>query len=86
MTDEEVEILEQLRSIKIQAREIKSRLATVCSEWKQWINDPGGSQIPEEAKSQLRLLEELRVQWKRLEQDYKEARHRRMLALGHEDL
>jgi hypothetical protein len=86
MTPEEIDILERLRSIKMQARVIKSRLTATHPEWKQWVHEPEANRIPEEARSQIQLLEELKVRWKRLEQGYKEARHRRMIALGHEDL
>jgi hypothetical protein len=86
MTSEEVEILAKLRSIKMQAREVKSYLAAKRPDWKKWINDSEETAIPKEATTQLQYLEELRTKWKRLEQAYKEARHRRMLALGHEDL
>jgi hypothetical protein len=86
MTSEEVEILAQLRSIKMQAREVKSYLAAIRPEWKKWLNNPEETSIPKEATTQLQRLEKLRTEWRRLEQAYRDARHRRMLALGHEDL
>jgi hypothetical protein len=85
MTSEELEILADLRSIKMQARRIKSHLAGMQAEWQQWIHDPEKACIPEEAKPYLQHLMELRSRWKRRELDYREARHRRMVALGHED-
>ena len=85
MTSEELEVLGEMRKLKAQAREIKAQLAEVLPDWKQWIHEPREASIPEEAKSHFQLLDKLRSRWKECEKAYQEARHRRMVALGHED-
>ena len=85
MTGEELEILAEMRSLKDQARVIKAQLAGISPDYKQWMHDPLNPAIPNEAKTRLQLLEELRTRWKEHEHAYQEARHRRMVALGHED-
>ena len=85
VTSEELEILADLRRIKAQARTVKTSLSGIRSDWKQWLHNPAGTEIPDEAKPHLRLLAELQAEWRNREKDYQEARHRRMVALGHED-
>jgi hypothetical protein len=85
MTHEEFEILAALREIKKQTREIKSRLAAISPDWKQWLAGPERSDISGEARSHIRELEQLRIKWKECEEAWEKARHRRMVALGHED-
>jgi hypothetical protein len=86
MTSEELEILDEMRDLKDQAREIKERLAGILPDWKQWIHKPLKATLSLEAKNHLQRLNELRTKWKEHEEAYEEARHRRMVALGHEDL
>ena len=86
MTSEELEILAEMRDLKAQARAIKAQLAEILPDWKQWIHKPRNATITKPAKNYLQLLDELRIKWKECEQAYQEARHRRMVALGHEDL
>jgi hypothetical protein len=85
MTSEELEILAEMRNLKDQARAIKAQLAAISPDYKQWMQNPLNPAIPNEAKIQLEHLDELRNKWKEREQAYQEARHRRMVALGHED-
>ena len=85
MTREELEILADMRDLKEQARTIKAQLAGILPDWKQCMNSPQAHTIPNEAKTHLKNLDELRIKWKEREGAYKEARHRRMVALGHED-
>jgi hypothetical protein len=85
MTHEEFEILAALRMIKKQAREIKSRLAAISPDWKQWLVGPEPPDISSEARLHVRELEQLRTKWKEREEAWEKARHRRMVALGHED-
>jgi hypothetical protein len=84
MTTEELEILAEMRKLKAQARAVKSQLARILPGWKQYVHSQ--TAIPGEAKTCLDLLDDIRMKWKKLEQAYKEARHRRMVALGHEDI
>jgi hypothetical protein len=74
-----------MRNLKDQARAIKAQLANILPDWKQRINSPQAHTIPDRAKSHLQQLDELRIKWKDREEAYQEARHRRMVALGHED-
>ena len=85
MTTEELEILAEMRKLKSQARAVKSQLARILPDWKEIIHNRRKAAISGEAKTHLQHIDELRVQWEKLEQEYKEARHRRMVALGHED-
>ena len=85
MTSEEFEILGEMRNLKEQARSIKEQLAGILPDWKQWIDSPQAHTIPDEARPNLQRLDELRIKWKDCEEAYQEARHRRMVALGHED-
>jgi hypothetical protein len=85
MTSEELEILAEMRNLKNQARAVRAQLAGISPDYKQWMHDPLNPTIPNEAKIRLQLLDELRAKWKEREQACQEARHRRMLALGHED-
>ena len=84
MTSEELEILAELRSIKEQARGLKSRLAGMKSDWKLWLDNPERSEIPNAAKPHLKRLAELKARWKDRARDYEKARRRRMIALGYE--
>ena len=86
MTFEELEILAEMRKLKAQARAAKAQLARILPDWKQYAHNPQVEAIPEEAKAQLLLLDDLRIKWREREQAYKEARHRRMVALGHDDV
>ena len=85
ITSEELEILEDLRNLKKQAREIKSRLTEILPDWKQRIHESKETTLSTEAKSHIQVLEQLRVKWKEREEAWEEARHRRMVALGHEE-
>jgi transcriptional/translational regulatory protein YebC/TACO1 len=85
MTSEELEILAEMRNLKAQARAIKAQLAKISPDYKQWMHIPLNPTIPDEAKTQLQLLDKLRNKWKEREHAYQEARHQRMVALGHED-
>ena len=85
MTSEELEILAEMRDLKEQARAIKAQLADILPDWKQWIDSPQAHTIPDKARPNLQRLDELRIKWKDCEEAYQEARHRRMVALGHED-
>jgi len=85
MTSEELAILGEMRDLKDQARAIKEQLAGILPDWKQWIHSQQASTISYEAKAHIQRLEELRIKWKDREEAYQEARHRRMVALGHED-
>lgn len=85
MTREELDILAEMRELKEQARTIKVRLSGILPEWKERIHRAHNPAIPNEARTCLHLLDELRIRWKEREQAYQAARHRRMVALGHED-
>ena len=85
MTSEELVILADLRNLKKQAREIKSRLAEILPDWKRQIHESEETTLSTEARSCIQVLEQLRVEWKEREEDWEEARHRRMVALGYED-
>ncbi len=86
MTREELEILAEMRKLKEQARKIRSRLAKILPDWKQLDYKSPEDPIPREAKIHFKQLDELRIKWKEYELTYQEARHRRMVALGYEDL
>jgi hypothetical protein len=85
MTSEELEILAEMLTLKTEARRIKLRLSDILPEWKGRIHEADNPAIPDEAGDCLHLLNELRIRWKERERAYQEARHRRMVALGHED-
>lgn len=85
MTSEELDILKDMRDLKKQARDIKLQLSQILPDWKQWI-DKSEALIPSgEAKSCIQAFRQLRERWKELEAAWEQARHRRMVALGHED-
>jgi hypothetical protein len=85
ITSEELEVLKDMRELKKRARKIKLHLSQILPDWKQWIDKSEAPILSGEAKSYIQDFRQLRERWKDLEAAWEEARHRRMVALGHED-
>jgi len=87
ITTEEAEILAVMRSLRDEALPIKMRVAELRKRIQEKGRQPPGS----DESLLLRLsreetrLEELRKEWDRWKQKRDEARHRRMVILGHEE-
>jgi hypothetical protein len=81
-SDEELAIFDQLRMIKEESRQLKSRLEEIENESNGRILTP--LQLEEKLFCSDRL-EALRLLWNRLKEESEEAATRRMIHLGHID-
>jgi archaellum component FlaC len=85
ITKDEEEILAEMRAIRKEAQELKDRINDLENQVPIDTTQPGIQSKENELRVLTKKLEHLKENWKRLDIQREEARHRKMVSLGHEE-
>ena len=85
VTRDEEEILAEMRAIRKEAQELKDRINDLEGQGSTDTPQPGIQSKENELHILTEKLKSLKENWKRLDMQREEARHRKMVSLGHEE-
>lgn len=85
VTKDEEEILSEMRAVRKEAQELKDRIKHLKSQRSIDTLQPGIQSKENELHILIDNLGCLKEKWKKLDMQREEARHRKMVSLGHEE-